>query len=69
MKIPEYRYRCPLGHRHPEPPEPEEIKRHGWRDQGLLVISPEDERLNWMEREVLRQVGERLYGRRTVPHG
>jgi hypothetical protein len=69
MKIPEYRYRCPLGRRFPERPEPEAIKRHGWRDQGLLVISPEDDRLNWMEREVLQQVGERLYGRRTVPHG
>lgn len=69
MKIPEYGYRCPLGRRYPEAPEPEEIKRHGWRDQGLLVISPEDDRLNWMEREVLQQAGERLYGRRTVSHG
>jgi len=66
MKIPEYRYRCPLGRKYPEP---EDIKRHGWRDQGLLVISPEDDRLNWMEREVLQQVGERLYGRRGVNHG
>ena len=69
MKIPEYRYRCPLGRKYPEPPEPEDIKRDGWRDQGLLVISPEDDRLNWMEREVLQQVGERLYGRRGVNHG
>ena len=41
---------------------PEQIKREGWREQGLLVISPEDERLSWPERELVRQLGEKLYG-------
>ena len=29
------------------------IKRHGWREQGILVISPEDRRLDWLERQLL----------------
>lgn len=41
---------------------PEEIKREGWREQGLLVVSPTDPRLSWPERELVRQLGEKLYG-------
>ena len=43
---------------------PEAVKREGWQEQGLLVVSPEDERLSWPERELVRQLGEKLYGRR-----
>lgn len=43
----------------------EEIKREGWREQGLLVVDTEDQRLTWPERELIRQLGERLYGRRA----
>jgi hypothetical protein len=46
----------------------EAIKRDGWREQGILVISTEDQRLDWMERQLLRQIAERLYGRREVHH-
>lgn len=44
--------------------DPERVKRDGWREQGLLAVSVEDERLNWPERELVRQLGERLYGKR-----
>ena len=40
----------------------EEVKREGWREQGLLVVSPADPRLSWPERELVRQLGEKLYG-------
>jgi hypothetical protein len=40
------------------------IKREGWREQGVLVVSPEDERLSWPERELVRQLAEKLYGPR-----
>ena len=43
---------------------PDVVKREGWREQGVLVVSPEDERLSWPERELVRQLGEKLYGRR-----
>lgn len=42
---------------------PDEIKRDGWREQGLLAVSIEDSRLTWPERELVRQLGEKLYGR------
>jgi len=41
---------------------PERVKRDGWRDHNILVVSPDDERLTWPERELVRQLGEKLYG-------
>ena len=41
---------------------PEHIKRQGWQAQRVLVIDANDERLTWPERELIRQLGERLYG-------
>lgn len=38
------------------------VKREGWREQGVLVVSAEDPRLTWPERELVRQLGRRLYG-------
>ncbi len=43
-------------------PPPEEVKRAGWQDQGVLVVSADDQRLTWPERELVRQLGDRLYG-------
>ena len=45
-------------------PAPEQIKRNGWRDQNVLVVSANDDRLSWSERELIRQIGEKLYGKR-----
>lgn len=42
---------------------PEEMKRLGWQAQRVLVIDADDERLTWPERELVRQLGERLYGK------
>ena len=41
---------------------PEEVRRDGWREQRLFAVSIDDERLTWPERELMRQLGERLYG-------
>lgn len=59
-------------HRRPEPArrmmralpeqETEAIKRYGWRDQGVLVVRADDSRLTWPEREMVRQLGAKLYG-------
>lgn len=70
MKIPAPQYRSPLGRFVPDPrPDPEEIKREGWLDQHILVVSPEDARLNWTERELLQRIGDRLYGAKERRHG
>jgi hypothetical protein len=38
------------------------VKQEGWREQGLFAVSLDDERLSWPERELVRQLGEKLYG-------
>ncbi|MEO9298784.1 hypothetical protein [Devosia alba] len=38
------------------------VKRQGWRELGLLAVAIDDERLTWPERELVRQLGEKLYG-------
>ena len=48
---------------------PEEIKREGWREQNILVVAANDDRLTWPERELVRQLGEKLYGRKQSRHG
>lgn len=42
---------------------PEQVRREGWQEQKLLAVSLDDDRLNWPERELVRQLGERLYGK------
>lgn len=40
--------------------DPDRVKRDGWRDQGVLAISIDDERLSWPEKELVRQLGDKL---------
>ena len=61
MKVPAQHYRCPLD-RSSSREDPESIKRQGWRDQHILVVNASDERLDFIEREIVRRIGERLYG-------
>ena len=46
--------------------DPEVAKRSGWREHGILVVAEHDQRLTWPERDMVRQIGTRLYGRRRV---
>ena len=43
-----------------------DVKQDGWREQGVLAVSIEDDRLTWPERELVRRLGEKLYGKRVV---
>lgn len=45
---------------------PDDVKRDGWREQRVLAVSIDDARLTWPERELIRQLGEKLYGDRTT---
>lgn len=69
MKIPTPTYRCPLGRLQPEPVDIEALKQRGWRDQHVLVVNESDGRLDFVEREFVRRIGERLYGKRGLRHG
>jgi hypothetical protein len=44
----------------------EQVKRDGWIEQAMLVVRVDDHRLTWPEREFIRQLGERLYGKRDT---
>ena len=45
--------------------DPEKVKREGWQEQGVLAVCLDDHRLTWPERELVRQLGEKLYGPRA----
>jgi hypothetical protein len=45
--------------------DPDLVKRDGWHEQGLLAVMVDDQRLTWPERELVRQLGEKLYGPRA----
>ncbi len=42
----------------------EQVKRDGWREQGVLVVAEDDHRLSWPERELVKQLGAKLFGPR-----
>ena len=37
-----------------------------WRTRGLLVISADDPNLTWPERELVRTLGEKRFGKRNI---
>lgn len=55
-------YRCPLARLLPEKTDAEQIKRDGWKEQGILVVAMDDPRLDMIEREFVKQLGNTLYG-------
>jgi hypothetical protein len=44
----------------------EQVKHDGWQEQNLLVVAENDQRLTWPERELIRQLGQKLYGARPA---
>jgi tetrahydromethanopterin S-methyltransferase subunit G len=60
-------YRCPLGKLQAQTTDLDAVKEAGWREQHILVVNEADERLDFVEREIVRRIGERLYGRKR--HG
>lgn len=62
MKVPNYQYRCPLGRVQPQITDLDAIKQQGWLEQHILVVSESDDRLDFVEREFVKRIGERLYG-------
>jgi hypothetical protein len=54
--------RCPKGYGGARRP-PEDVQREGWREQGALVVAANDDRLSWPKRQLIRELGEKLYRR------
>jgi len=62
--------RSDLGRHQPKRIDAEAAKRTGWRKYWILVVAEQDPRLSWPERELVRHLGVKLYGRRgTTPNG
>ncbi|MGJ4927488.1 hypothetical protein ACQR1K_10105 [Bradyrhizobium sp. HKCCYLRH3095] len=40
------------------------VKQEAWHEQNILVVSVDDQRLTWPERELINQLGTKLYGKR-----
>ena len=53
-----------LGRHQSGPIDAEAEKRTGRRKHGILVVAEQDPRLTWPERELVRQLGAKLYGQR-----
>lgn len=50
----------------PERMDPEREKRNGWSNHGILVVSMEDQRLGWPEREMVKHLAKKLFGPQAV---
>lgn len=54
---------CALSRIQVEQMNTEEVKRDGFNQHGILVVHVDDPRLGWIERKILSDVGQKLYGR------
>ena len=54
--------RCTLARLIAEPMDKDAVKTEGWQKHQILVIALDDERLGMIDREFVRQIGEKLYG-------
>lgn len=57
--------RCTLARFVPTQMDVEDVKRDGWNNHRILVVSADDPRVGWIERQVIEKLAEKLYGRRV----
>jgi hypothetical protein len=55
------KYQSPLGRIQPNKINPEQVKKQGWKENGILVVNVNDDRLNWPEKELIKQIGVKIY--------
>lgn len=65
MKTGDGRLQCYLGKHIPKDMDKEAVKRDGWQQEGILVVSIDDPRLDMIGREFVKRCGEQLYGKRA----
>lgn len=54
-------FKSSLGRIQPEQIDKEKLKREGWNNDGILVVKIDDERLSWPEKELIKQIGDKIY--------
>jgi hypothetical protein len=42
------------------------IKKNAFHDQDILIVNINDTKLPWQDRELLKSIGERLYGKQPA---
>lgn len=57
--------RCALGRLLPNSIDVEKEKADGWNDHRILVVRVNDDRLSWIEQQIVAQIGAKLYGERA----
>ena len=57
--------KCSLGRIQPKQIDAEKLKREGWNNDGILVVKVDDERLSWPEKELIKQIGDKIYNNKT----
>ena len=53
--------KCNLGRMQPKKIDAEKLKKEGWNNDGILVVKADDERLSWPEKELIKQIGNKIY--------
>lgn len=56
--------KCPLGALQPNPVDKERVKAEAWKNDGILVVSMYDRRLNWADAQYIKTIGDMLYGQK-----
>lgn len=46
-----------------EPMDKDAIKRDGWQCHQILVVALDDERLGMIDKQFVKNIGDRLYGK------
>ena len=59
------KYQSPLSRLQPDKIDSEKIKKQGWKENQILVVNVNDERLTWPEEEVIKQIGNRIYNKKN----
>ena len=54
-------YQSQLGKMQPTKIDLEKVKKEGWNKEGILVVKIDDERLSWPEKEIIKQIGNKIY--------
>ncbi len=54
-----------LGRIQPKQIDTEKLKREGWNNDKILVVKADDERLSWPEKELIMQIGDKIYNNKS----
>lgn len=50
----------------PHKADPEQQRREGWQNHGILVVAIDDRRLNWPEQEMVKHLAKKLFAQKGV---